>query len=241
VADAHPLLVDQVQHVVAVTPDGSLRWQAGHPGQGAVKGVNPPLAVEDHHPVAAVLDDRVKALFFLDYLLVETGVVDGDGGLVGEAGQYLAVVGQESAAARAKDVDGPDQLVSHDQRQGHHLAQPHAGRRRHQVQFHLQAGDLPVGLIRAESGDVAQQRGEEGQQGRVQAITGDYAEAAIVLAQGDEAHLPGQQLGAVLQNQAQEVGQIEPRGHGAADSQQVFSLAQLIVKHSYPHITLRLT
>ncbi len=136
-------------------------------------------------------------------LLVEAGIVDRDGRLVGEAGQHLAVVSGEVPTLGAEDVDRADEIALHDQGQGHHLVQAQADGRHHQPQLHLQIRDRPADEIFAFSvgGDIGQQGCEEVQEVRRQAIAGLHLEAAILLAQGDEARLAPQHLHGVLQDQ----------------------------------------
>ncbi len=122
-ADVLALAVAQGQHAVAGLADGLLSRPAGELDQGAVEDPDAAVAVKDHYPVGGILDDGGEETFLLHHLLVKPGVVDGDGRLVGEAGQHLAVVGRESPSPRAEDVDHADQLALHDHGQGHHLAQ----------------------------------------------------------------------------------------------------------------------
>ncbi len=89
--------------------------------QRAVKYDDALTRVEDHHTIGAVLQNGVQAVLLLRYALVELGVVDRNGGLIGEAGEYLAIVHRESGAIGAKHVQYPDQIPLDGHGKRHHL------------------------------------------------------------------------------------------------------------------------
>ena len=98
VTHAHPLLVPQVQHIVAVTADGIHRYDTGHSRQRSIPGTDGTISVQDHYPVPTVLDDGVQPVAFLIHLLIQTGILHCDSSLVSEIGQYLPVIGRETHA-----------------------------------------------------------------------------------------------------------------------------------------------
>ena len=144
---------------------------------------------QDHHPIGGVLDDGIQSLLLFLQFLVEASVVHGDGGLIGEGGQHLAVVGRKVHLAGAKDVDDADEVPALHQRQSHHLAQPYDSR--HQPQFDAQSRNGPAGEVTAfgAQGYLGEQRGKQVKQFQRQAVGDPDPVATVGLVQGNESPL----------------------------------------------------
>jgi hypothetical protein len=217
-ADVRPLGILDRQHLGAGPADRLLARPARQPLHGPVEGRDPPAAIEDHHAIGALLDDRVELLFLAQRALVEPGVADGDRGLVGESAQELLIV------AREGDVDGGAEDIDHahlgpaeDQRQRDHLPQ-------RQLRV---GGDLlqPPGqyalLVQRRGQEILEHRPDLGRKmGRSL-----HVQPAVLLAQRDQARRSSEQVDGHIDHQIEHAGQVELGGERPADPQQEFKLS----------------